>query len=422
MPRKEREFEVEDASRRLAKHQSGGSIALALPNGMPFWKPKQSGSHTIDVIPYVVTDKIKRYPDQLRFSSPGKWYFERTYFSHRKIGVNEDTYVCLAKTFGKPCPVCEARGDFNQNPDPDSQKAAKNLKPSERQLFLIYDHDEPKKWIQLWDVSNWNFGKGLDFKIENSPPKEKDARRSFYHPTKGRTLYLTVAEETLPGGKNYKYIVDQFMTRDEPLPDELLDHGIDLDAIPRQVEYDALKKIYLGIGDEEDDDENGSDASAEEPTTRPRIAPETSQRNGSHREEEETPTPRRKPEPEPEKPAPAKPKPTAAAKEDEPTTFATGDEVSFDRRGQEVTGIVKKVDFDREIAQVEAEGFDRLITVDFRDLKLIKADDTFDLKDKGTDDEPPAKTAAKGKWGDDDEPAAAEPVKRGPGRPPKNPK
>ena len=425
MAKQRREFEIQDTSIRAVKHQVMGRTSLSLPLGIQFWKPKAE-RYMIEFIPYRVTDSILRYPDNNRYSAPGKWYYERTYFTHRNIGVNNDSYVCPAKTFGKRCPICEEVSRLSRSSDKFDQQRVKDLRPSERQLFLIHDPDDRNnKGVYLWDISTFNFGKQLDAYINGAREQDLQAFRAFYHPYDGFSVRLSGEERPMPQGKNTVFNIIGFYDREEDLPEDILDHGYDLDTMPRELSYDALNHIFTGTADaDEVDGDTGQEQREERPARRvsrnddddaprrpaPRdedlVAPRESRRREESRPE---PEPRRKPDPEPP-PPPKKP---------EPVEFATNDTVSFDFKGNMVTGTVKKVMHEEGIAYIEVPGMDRHKIIDLTELKLVKADDTFDLKNPPPDvkSKEPVRSAP-GKW-DDGDGEEAPPVKRGPGRPPK---
>lgn len=378
MAKQRDEFEVEDAGGRLAKHQTSGRATLDVPSGLSLWKPKKAGSHTIDIIPYRVTDSILKYNPDYVYASPGKWYFERTYFIHKNIGVNNDSHTCIAKTFGKRCPICEARAEYNNSAHKEDRDRGYALRQSERQLFLIYDNDDREKGVQLWDVSNWNFGKHLDAYVEGARPKDKAAYRKFYHPTEGFTIRITATESSMGkkgesggGGMNTVYSIHQFFDRDEPLPDQIINHGFDLDAIVRGSDYSRLKAIYTGIADDADDGEEDQEDEPQEQAPPPRPA---ARQSAPPARQQKAPPREPDPEPEPEETE----EPVGDEQPAEAVELASGDTVEFEYRGNVTTGVVKKVEPDRGIVHIEVEGREKPYVCDLGDVTLIASDTTWD--------------------------------------------
>lgn len=421
------EFEIESMDNRLAKHQAGGRPSLKLPQGLSLWKPKKSGSHNIDIIPYRVTENAKRFAYEFGCESPGRWYYERTFHVHQGIGVNNDSHTCLAKTFGKRCPICEARDALNKSPYKEDRQKAKELNPKERQLFLIFDYDDPDKGIQLWEIAHFNFGKQLDAYVKGARKQDQDSYRRFYHRTEGYEMRINGVESPIGegGGKNTVYSVHQFYPREKPLPDSLLQHGYDLDDIVRELDYTTLKEIFEGGVDAiPADDDRGARSRRDSRSARDEEEPPSRAR--SRRDEEEPParssrSRRDEEEPEPEpaprtarrsrsedpEPAPARsrredPEPRPAAKQVGELPFASRDEVSFQDRDGTTYGVIDHIVEGKKIAYVKVKGRERPAVLGFEEMTLVRRDDTFDAKP----DDPPARNG-KAAPPDDPEPAPA---------------
>lgn len=233
------------AGRDQFKREQTGWTALSVPSGLQLWQPRK-GNHVIDIIPYVVGH------GNPCVSEPGLLYYERTYWVHTGIGVDQRRYVCPAKTARKPCPICEDVARLQRDPDAD-QNLIKALKPKERQLFLVYDHDEPDAGVQLWDVSYYNFGALLD-EYRRNADEEDDYIRSFDDERAGATLRITLKEESMGAGRPFlRATVINFRPRKKGLPEELLDHGYCLDDMVKIESYERLKTLYFQEGDGSDD-------------------------------------------------------------------------------------------------------------------------------------------------------------------------
>ncbi|MHC1623172.1 MAG: hypothetical protein ACXQTR_01110 [Candidatus Methanospirareceae archaeon] len=238
--RDRRERKRAGSSKRDSQHRGGGNwTTLEIPEGVDVFSPK-AGSYRLDIIPYEVGEGNE-------YAEKGEWYYERTYFAHRGVGVDNASYVCPAKTCGQPCPICK---EINR-PDCD-EELAKALKPKERQLFLIYDHDDAAKGVQLWDVSHFLFGNLLD-KLRRDADEDEEYIMDFDDPEGGASLKVSFGEEQGGGYKYLKCYSIVFKPRPKGLPDEILDHGICLDSLLKIEPYERLKSVFL---QEENDDED----------------------------------------------------------------------------------------------------------------------------------------------------------------------
>ncbi len=235
------------ASRRMKEHKSGFErSSIIVPDGMELFSLKKTGKYRIEILPYTV-GKGNQFADE------GEQYFERTFFTHRNVGPEENAhYVCLDKTYGKKCPVCEHRAKEAKKARSDEDYIA-SLAPKERQLFNIFDHDEPEKGAQLWELSFHTFGKLLDLKVKEAD--EDEDFDSFFDPEDGKTLKLTVTEEKM-GSNSYKSVKSiDFKDRTEEIPAEVLEGVACLDECVKRMSYDDLYAVLHQEGKDDDDED-----------------------------------------------------------------------------------------------------------------------------------------------------------------------
>ncbi len=245
--RKSREARRAGSKKRDAQHRGGGEwTTLTIPDGVDIWQPKK-GSHRIDIVPFTV-GKGNPYADE------GELYYERTYYIHRGVGPNNDSYICLAKTFDKPCPICEYRTKRAADPDADD-KELKALKPKERQLWLVHDRSDEGK-VKLWEFSHFLFGELLDMQRRDAEDDERHIAE-FDDPDGGSQLKVSFEEKSFDGNSFLKAYNIDFRERKEGLLDGLLDHGICLDNLLKEVPYNKLNAIFHQVesaGEVEDDE------------------------------------------------------------------------------------------------------------------------------------------------------------------------
>jgi len=253
------------ARERVEKHRTGVSTSIQLPEGVSFFSVKKDCVVKMDIVPYTVPVGAKN-----PFFADGEEAFERTYFTHRSIGPNNDSYVCLAKTLGKACPICESRAELAGIVTTDDT-LLKALLPKERQLWNVFDHSEPEKGVQVWDVSFHLFGKLLDSRVKNSD--EDDDYEFFSDPEDGQTLKVTFEEQVGPGYKFMNAASIDFKSRKSPLDAEIVEAANVLDNLLIVESYDKLKAIYLQIdvpNSDEDEDED-EDERDDEPQSKPKT-------------------------------------------------------------------------------------------------------------------------------------------------------
>lgn len=239
MGREERQKKVSTARRRAEEHSTGyQTTRFNIPEGLRFFEMRP-GTIKIDVLPYLVkTGKETKGGNP--FAEKGELHWERTFYQYKKIGPDEKSYIAPGKTFGEPDFIQEYVNKQSKKKDADVE-FLDSLKAKERQLFLVYEPDDPDKGVQLLDFSYHMFGKLLDSRIQNST--EEEGWDLFYFPDMdGFTLRLTVVESSY--GLDVQAI--DFIPRKKDLPDKIANHGFDLDAILVKMDYEKLRDIFLG--------------------------------------------------------------------------------------------------------------------------------------------------------------------------------
>jgi hypothetical protein len=238
----------------MKEHKSlGSSLAVKVPPGMSIWNPKP-GSYRVDIIPFKAG---KDNP----FADKGELYFERTYVTHQKcVGPNRATVICPAGTWpkdGKPCFVCTRKAEMGKEPDlgKDDIENLRRLKQKERQLWLVYVHEEKGKGVQLFEISNAMFGENLEKKI-GARKELRQKRMRFADPEHGLTLVLTVEEKEIGANKAIEITVDEFIERKKPLPEEILEQAVCLDDLIEEPSYKMVKKMFDAAPPDEDDEDD----------------------------------------------------------------------------------------------------------------------------------------------------------------------
>jgi len=290
--------------RRAEEHKSGfDRTAFKVPDGMSTISIKQAGVRRFDFLCYVVGDENSsggRNPN----ADPGSLFYERTFFIHRGIGPNEDSYVCPAKTKNLPCPICEARAKLAKRADVDPD-TVKELAPKERQLWLVIDQGEPDKGPQLFEMSYHLFGKVLDNRIKDSDPD--DEYEFFADPVDGKLVKVGFGEKSMGANKFFECTSIDFKARPEGTKyGKAFTQGLPcLDDLLIVLPYEKLKAVFLQTPT---DEEGKAEEEEEAPKPKAKAKP-------APVEDEDEPAPKPKPKPAPveeeEEPAP---KPKAKAK------------------------------------------------------------------------------------------------------------
>jgi len=241
--RKERSVASATAKRRERAEQ-GSSDMFNLPKDSQLFKVDSTGIKRIDIIPYTIG---KGNPN----ADEGSFYWERTFFAHRNIGVNNEMVVCPARTNKKPCPICEHMAKLQKDPEAD-EAIVKALSPSRRMLLNVRDMKKDSDKVKLWHISHWYFGKAIDEALAAAYEDHDDNMDNFCDPKGGH--YLKCVAETGFEGQGYNIARVDFIPRKEDLDDDILGEAVCLDEILVIKDYDELKEMFFA-GDKDDDED-----------------------------------------------------------------------------------------------------------------------------------------------------------------------
>ncbi len=395
------------------RQQSGfENESFRLPEGVELFKVDSDKPRRLDFLCWKAGKGNPNWEE-------GERCFELSYWVHR-IGPDNRRYVCPNKSRGKPCPVCEHRAKLRLDPDAD-EDLVKSLRPSQRQLWLVYDLEDMNRGVQLVDYSYYHLGEKIKAEIDNAD--EDDGFEYFADLEDGLTAKILFEEEKPYGFRaasvSFKKRAKQYgygKADDLPVVEDLL----------KVLPYDELRKVFLQIDDEGD----------EHPPTK---APERKERS--------------------EKPSGGKAKP-AMAEEKTPTADDAGIEVGTKVRHRKM-GLctVVKVSPDGTSLTLEDEDGDRAKAIGVDEVRVVEDEpepeepkrkpreepkpekrkvkepepEPQDEDEDGWDDEPAPPKKPSGKqpkreepkdeddgWGDDDDPPA-KPEKRKPTKEAKKP-
>lgn len=263
------------------KGSGKGCLDISKADPRPsFFSPKNGEFYTIDIIPFVPrSSKIPGFKE-------GFDEYALDYWKHSRIGPGEDDFVCLAKTFKKPCPICEELDMLKRSGA--TKEETSQLEPRRRMIYNIIDLESKDQKIQLWEMSYHLFEKALIAAAQVG----KHEVIAFSDLEEGKTIKFTARQKSLG---QYSFIETTgigFIDR-APYEESILDESYPLDEMLIVPTYEQMKNALHGLGEGDAEEE----APAPEPARRQRTVPKE--------EKEEAPA-RRSREPEPEA-APAKP-------------------------------------------------------------------------------------------------------------------
>lgn len=232
---------------------SGGGIFKDNLTGVNFWRCKE-GDHLIDVIPYFAGPND---PDPE--VAEGMDTYKLEVFVHSGVGPNDQMVLCLAKTYGKKCPICEHRKRLLKEASPDEELIQDlNVSRFPRVIYNIicYDtNEEEEKGIQVWHTSSYLMERFLVELARNPRIRTGglEAFTDFSHIDKEAGKSIAFSRKGT--GINTQYIGHKFVDRDYDVPDEILEQAKCLDELIHIPTYEEVYKLYYGEDEEEEEEE-----------------------------------------------------------------------------------------------------------------------------------------------------------------------
>jgi hypothetical protein len=242
---KRKETRVSAKERRDKRAREGGVSTIKAPPGARFFAIRQRDEvRKIAIIPYDVPADAKN-----PYKEEGGLHFERTFWHHANVGPNRDRVVCPAKTADLPCPICEylaERAKDSDLSDDERNKEWREIGAKERQLYNVFDYEEPDKGVQVWEVSFHNFGKTLEGKLDLA--NERNEYNYFADPRDGKVLFVSFKKDTIGSNSYWKAASLDMEPRDEPLPKEILNGGHVLDHLLVLRSYESIYALFHQVG------------------------------------------------------------------------------------------------------------------------------------------------------------------------------
>lgn len=220
-----------------------------------FWRCTD-GQHLVDIIPYLAGP-----------NDPAVEEGEETYtlelFVHQNVGVTDGMKICLAETYGKPCPICERRKQLQR--EGADEDTIKDLTPSRypRSVYNVVCYDsreEEDKGVQIWHTSSYLLEQYL-LELAKKPVRpgreEVEPFIIFADADEGKS----VSFKRTGKAESTKFIGIAFDDRDYAISDDVLDEAYCLDELIHVPSYDELYEWYWGGAADENVEEEPKEKS-----------------------------------------------------------------------------------------------------------------------------------------------------------------
>ena len=220
------------------------------------WKCSEA-EHSINIVPYLAGKQNPHVAE-------GKPTYILDIYRHAKVGVNEDSYICMKKTYDKPCPICEYQAKLRKESDGSdaSEDYIKSFNAGRRAIYNVHCLDSAKeeaKGIQIWEVSHFLFEKEI---LEIAKKKRGGGFVYFADIDDGKIVSFRRTGSSV----GTKFTAIEFEERDAPISDELIESALCLDEMIYIPDYEEVKNAFYSLIKVDDVEEE-----EEETTRKPKI-------------------------------------------------------------------------------------------------------------------------------------------------------
>lgn len=260
--RKQVANQSEESYRR--KDKGGGfSSYFKTDEDYPFWSAgtTKEDPHVIDIVPFMVGGDSFPMDDKGRRLEKGAWAYYLDIHIHQKIGPNESRYVCPAKNYDKPCPICEYvsqqlsdGAEWKDIPEVAKRRNVYNI--------LCYDTEkEENKGIQIFEVSHHYMEKNL----QTIAKKPRGGGKIFYaDPDEGMMIAFQVEDNEMKTISGHQFEPRMVDGKSYVISDEDIGNAYPLDEILEVLSYDELYEIFYGTPVDKSDEQFPTSLSEEE--------------------------------------------------------------------------------------------------------------------------------------------------------------
>lgn len=236
--------------------KDSGGVRKGVMNydGVDFYKP-EAGRNRINIVPYTI--KTKNHPlVKAGDLEIGDKDYLMDVWVHRNVGASEASVLCLKKTFGKPCPICEQAELFKKQ---GKEKESKDLRPGRRVFYNVQDLKDGK--LKVFETSHYLFEKEL---IEEARDDE-EGYVNFADEEEGKEISFKAVETKKGTMKFFEFKSFRFEDRDSPLDEDVIEGAVSFDEIMNVPTYDEAQKVLFGSDEDEENDDLDTEDEDDEP-------------------------------------------------------------------------------------------------------------------------------------------------------------
>jgi hypothetical protein len=245
--------------RDVGKRGLGRASVLDLTAYSPSFYKAVGGKNKnlFDIIPFKVSQpwypKLRTHAGNVVGLQIGDLDYKLEVPVHRSVGENNGAFLCLREAFGKPCIICEERfKEFEKGKGDRDDALIKSLNASWRCFYNIYDYNDEKEEIKIFEVSYKMFEEQL--LAETEPEDERVEPIAFSSLAHGMTIEWKGKEKSLGKSTFIEAVSFEFRERD-PYSEEVVEEVYPLDKMLIIPTYEIVQAAYFGIVEGEEEEE-----------------------------------------------------------------------------------------------------------------------------------------------------------------------
>jgi hypothetical protein len=239
------------------KDQGGGGSRVInwkdIDGEVKFFQPAV-GKNAINIIPFEIKSKNHPLVKQGQMEI-GELDYCLDIWTHRNVGPSESSVICLKKTYGKACPICEEAEKLRKL---GKEKEATALASKRRVFYNVEDTRKKPGELQVFEVSHYLFEKELIDEARNDDEGE-DSFVDFADPETGSVVRFRCSKTSQGGFEFNEFKSFSFSEREDPIDDDLLASAISFDEHLNVLNYEEVQTILFGADEDDDDDDDDED-------------------------------------------------------------------------------------------------------------------------------------------------------------------
>ena len=243
--RAEMRKEIGNRSEESYRKKDGGGFSkyFKTDKDYPIWSASvtKEDPHMLDIVPFQVGDNYPVLDDKGTKLKKGSWAYYLDIYIHPSVGPNNAQYVCPAKNFGLPCPICEGVATLLKD-GTEWAEISETLKRRNVYNVICYDSEkEEQKGVQIFEVSHHYMEKKLQ-QIAKRP--RGGGTVTFADPDEGKIISFSVASDDMKTIEGHQFLDRMVGDKTYVLSDEDLAGAYCLDEIIEVLSYEELFTIY----------------------------------------------------------------------------------------------------------------------------------------------------------------------------------